>query len=88
MTGTEIANGKNNQNPAVAKGDEMAGYLTDAKVKNIKAEKLLEEYDAVVLACGASNPRDILSLIHISLQSETGVGAQEIDLNIFNPPTE
>ena len=47
------------QNPAVAKGDEMAGYLTDAKVKNIKAEKLLEEYDAVVLACGASNPRDI-----------------------------
>ena len=59
VTGTEIANGKNNQNPAVAKGDEMAGYLTDAKVKNIKAEKLLEEYDAVVLACGASNPRDI-----------------------------
>ena len=50
VTGTEIANGKNNQNPAVAKGDEMAGYLTDAKVKNIKAEKLLEEYDAVVLA--------------------------------------
>ena len=47
------------QNPAVAKGDEMAGYLTDAKVKNIKAEKLLEEYDAVILACGASNPRDI-----------------------------
>ena len=59
VTGTEIANGKNNQNPAVAKGDEMAGYLTDAKVKNVKAEKLLEEYDAVVLACGASNPRDI-----------------------------
>ena len=59
VTGTEIANGKNNQNPAVAKGDEMAGYLTDAKVKNIKAEKLLEEYDAVILACGASNPRDI-----------------------------
>ena len=59
VTGTEIANGKNNQNPAVAKGDEMAGYLTDAKVKNVKAEKLLEEYDAVDLACGASNPRDI-----------------------------
>lgn len=27
--------------------------------KCIKPEKLLEEYDAVVLACGASNPRDI-----------------------------
>ena len=26
--------------------------------------------------------------ISSSLQSETGVGAQEIDLNIFNPPTE
>lgn len=59
VTGTEIANGKNNLTPAVAKGDEMAAYLMDAKVKNVKAEKLLEEYDAVVLACGASNPRDI-----------------------------
>lgn len=27
--------------------------------KDIKAEKLLKEYDRVVLACGASNPRDI-----------------------------
>ncbi|MCF0130907.1 MAG: glutamate synthase subunit beta [Pseudobutyrivibrio sp.] len=27
--------------------------------KDIKAKKLIDEYDAVVLACGASNPRDI-----------------------------
>ena len=27
--------------------------------ENVKAKKLLEEYDSVVLACGASNPRDI-----------------------------
>ena len=27
--------------------------------KSIPAEKLLEEYDSIVLACGASNPRDI-----------------------------
>lgn len=27
--------------------------------KDVKAEKLLKEYDRVVLACGASNPRDI-----------------------------
>ena len=27
--------------------------------KDIKAERLLKEYDRVVLACGASNPRDI-----------------------------
>ena len=27
--------------------------------KDIKAEELLKQYDRVVLACGASNPRDI-----------------------------
>ena len=43
----------------------VVGYGTMKKsdltgsVTNVKAEKLLEEYDAVVLACGASNPRDI-----------------------------
>ena len=35
-------------------------FVTEANVgDNIKAKKLLEEFDAVVLACGASNPRDI-----------------------------
>lgn len=35
-------------------------FVTGADVgKDIKAEKLLKEYDRVVLACGASNPRDI-----------------------------
>lgn len=29
------------------------------KIKYISADKLREEYDAVILACGASNPRDI-----------------------------
>ncbi len=29
------------------------------KVTNVSAEELLAEYDAVILACGASNPRDI-----------------------------
>ncbi len=27
--------------------------------KNVKADKILKEYDRVILACGASNPRDI-----------------------------
>ena len=31
-----------------------------------------------------SNVQDISA----SLQNETGVGAQEIDMNIFNPPSE
>ncbi len=35
-------------------------FITDANVgENIKAKKILDGYDAVVLACGASNPRDI-----------------------------
>ena len=35
-------------------------FVTGVDVgKDIKAEKLLKEYDRVVLACGASNPRDI-----------------------------
>ena len=39
---------------------EGGRFVTDADVgKGIKADKLLKEYDRVVLACGASNPRDI-----------------------------
>ena len=40
--------------------EEGITFITNADVgKEIKAEKLLKEYDRVVLACGASNPRDI-----------------------------
>ena len=39
-------------------GDSPKAKFTD-NVKYISADKLREEYDAVVLACGASNPRDI-----------------------------
>ena len=35
-------------------------FVTNADIGNtIKAEKLIKEYDSVILACGASNPRDI-----------------------------
>ena len=35
-------------------------FVTNANIgENVKAEELLKQYDAVVLACGASNPRDI-----------------------------
>lgn len=35
-------------------------FVTNANIgENVKADDLLKEYDAVVLACGASNPRDI-----------------------------
>lgn len=39
---------------------EGVTFITDANIgENVKVKKLLEEYDSVVLACGASNPRDI-----------------------------
>ena len=40
--------------------EEGVTFLTGIDVgKDLKAEKLLKEYDAVVLACGAKHPRDI-----------------------------
>ena len=39
---------------------EGVTFITDANIgENVKAKKLLEEYDSVVHACGASNPRGI-----------------------------
>lgn len=40
--------------------EEGIEFKTGADVgKNIKAAELLKEYDRIILACGASNPRDI-----------------------------
>ncbi|MGN0483324.1 MAG: glutamate synthase subunit beta [Lachnospiraceae bacterium] len=40
--------------------EEGVEFITNANVgKDVKAAKLLKEYDRVVLACGAKNPRDI-----------------------------
>ena len=40
--------------------EEGVTFVTGVNVgKNYKAAKLLKEYDSIVLACGASNPRDI-----------------------------
>ena len=40
--------------------EEGVVFVTGADVgKDIKAEKLLHDFDRVILACGASNPRDI-----------------------------
>lgn len=39
---------------------EGVSFVTGANIgKDIKAAKLLKEYDRVILACGAKNPRDI-----------------------------
>ncbi|MGN1411583.1 MAG: glutamate synthase subunit beta [Oscillospiraceae bacterium] len=39
---------------------EGVEFITNANVgENIKAQDIIDNYDAVVLACGASNPRDI-----------------------------
>jgi glutamate synthase (NADPH/NADH) small chain len=40
--------------------EEGVRFITNANVgENVSAEELINEYDAVVLVCGASNPRDI-----------------------------
>ena len=40
--------------------EEGVEFVTGANVgKDVKAAKLLKEYDRVILACGAKNPRDI-----------------------------
>ena len=40
--------------------DEGVEFVTEANIgQNIKAKKIMDYYDAVVLAVGASNPRDI-----------------------------
>lgn len=40
--------------------EESVKFIVNADVgKNVKAEDIVKEYDSVILACGASNPRDI-----------------------------
>lgn len=40
--------------------EEGVEFLTGVNVgKDVKAAKIMKEYDAVILACGAKNPRDI-----------------------------
>ena len=40
--------------------EEGVTFITNGDVgRNYKANKLLRDYDRVILACGASNPRDI-----------------------------
>ena len=40
--------------------EEGVMFIVNADVgKNVKAEDIVKEYDSVILACGASNPRDI-----------------------------
>lgn len=40
--------------------EEGVTFVTNADIgKDIKPEKIIKEYDRVVLACGAANPRDI-----------------------------
>lgn len=40
--------------------EEGIAFVTNANIgENVKARELMQDYDAVVLCCGASNPRDI-----------------------------
>jgi glutamate synthase (NADPH/NADH) small chain len=59
ITSANVGAGKAAMTPMVAKDDVMGEYLTNPEEKTVKADSILKEYDSVVLACGASNPRDI-----------------------------
>ncbi len=59
ITNANVGGTKSAMAPMVAKEDEMAAYLTNKDEKIVKAEQILKDYDSVVLACGASNPRNI-----------------------------
>jgi len=59
VTGANVGATKAAMHPMVAKEDVMGEYLTNADEKIVKADAVLKEYDSVILACGASNPRDI-----------------------------
>ena len=52
ITGVNVCGKKSGKNASAP------GLILD-KVKTISAEELKEQYDAVILCCGASNPRDI-----------------------------
>lgn len=59
VTNANVGANKAAMRPMVAKEDVMGEYLENADEKAVKADTILKEYDSVILACGASNPRDI-----------------------------
>lgn len=76
---------------------EEAGvrFVTNANVgSTVSAEKLAEEYDSVVLACGASHPRDINAPgreaegIYFAVDFLSRVTKALLDSNMENPPKE
>ncbi|MBQ7564824.1 MAG: glutamate synthase subunit beta [Lachnospiraceae bacterium] len=76
---------------------EKAGvhFLTGVDVgKELSAEQLLKEYDSVILACGASNPRDLqvpgrdAKGIFFAVDFLGQVTKALLDSDLKNPPTE
>lgn len=59
VTNANVGATKAAMHPMVAKDDVMGEYLASADEKSVKADAILKDYDSVILACGASNPRDI-----------------------------
>jgi len=59
ITSTEVGGSAKKTPQKAAKGDRMNDCLKDDNLQYVKVEKLLQEYDAVVLACGAAAPRNI-----------------------------
>lgn len=74
--------------------EEGVEFVTGANVgENVKAAKLLKEYDRVILACGASTPRDIkvpgreASGIHFAVDFLSNITKCLLDSDFKNYPT-
>ena len=76
---------------------EEAGvkFVVNADIGNdVPAEDIMKEYDAVILACGASNPRDIKAVgrdakgIYFAVDFLSQVTKRLLDSNFKDVPTE
>lgn len=59
VTSAEVGGSTAKDPKHFAAGDPMTEDLQDPDLKYVKAEDILKSYDAVVLACGSSTPRNI-----------------------------
>lgn len=59
VTNANVGGSKGKLPSHTAKDDIMQEYMSNDETSYIKAESIIKDYDSVILACGASNPRDI-----------------------------
>lgn len=96
-TNVDVCGGDKYPAELSGKISDKASYNDSGKtsdIRHISAEVLIKEYDAVVLACGASNPRDIKAPgrdakgIYFAVDYLTQVTKRLLDTDMKKPPYE